>query len=66
MGDEHILNLQEILQPLERRVPRIVLQRVEEIFPALNESLVSVVCAEKSFIFISFTRLTWPKKHNIL
>jgi hypothetical protein len=30
--------------PLQQKVPKILLQRAEEIFPALKESLVSVVC----------------------
>jgi hypothetical protein len=40
--DEQVLNLQKIQQSLGARVPRIILQRCEEIFPSLKETLVSV------------------------
>jgi hypothetical protein len=42
MSDEHILSLKKVLHSLATRVPKIILQRVEEVYPALNESLVSV------------------------
>jgi hypothetical protein len=42
MCDEQVLNLKEILHSLATRVPKIILQRVEEIFPSLKESVVSV------------------------
>ena len=36
--------LQKILHSLATRVPKVVLHRAEEIFPALNTSLVSNLC----------------------
>ena len=36
--------LQEILESMSRRVPKIVLQRVEKSFPTLKKFLVSVLC----------------------
>jgi hypothetical protein len=44
MCDKQTLNFQNIQQSLATRVPKIILQRVEEIFPAVKESLVSVSC----------------------
>jgi hypothetical protein len=44
MCDERVEDLQRILQSLARRVPRIILQRAEEMFPALRESLATVLC----------------------
>jgi hypothetical protein len=45
MCDEQVSNLQMIQQSLAIEVPRIILQRVEEMFPSVNETLVSVyVC----------------------
>jgi hypothetical protein len=48
MCDEQVLNLQTILQSVGTRVPKIMVQRVEEIYPSLKESVVSGVflCAE--------------------
>jgi hypothetical protein len=43
MFGEQVSNLENILQSPSARVPKIMLQRVEEIFPSLRESLVSVV-----------------------
>jgi hypothetical protein len=47
MCEEQVVDLQSILQSLATRVPRIILQRAEEMFPAVRESMVSVlrVCA---------------------
>jgi hypothetical protein len=42
MCDKLSLNLQKALHSLETRVPKIILQRVEEIFPYLKETVVSV------------------------
>jgi hypothetical protein len=63
MCDERISRLQTNLQFLATRVPKIILQRVDEIWPALKESTVSVpcICAEK----IMFPAYTWSKKINI-
>jgi hypothetical protein len=44
MCEEQNTNLQMVLHSLARRVPKIILQRVEEIYPTLNERLVSVLC----------------------
>jgi hypothetical protein len=44
MCDEYISTLQKHLQSLATRVPKIILQRVDEIWPALKESTVSVLC----------------------
>jgi hypothetical protein len=43
MGDELGLNMLQILHGLARRVPKIIVQRVEEIFPSLNEGTVSIL-----------------------
>jgi hypothetical protein len=42
MSDECLLRLKK-MHSLATRVPKIILQRVEEEYPALKESLVSVV-----------------------
>ena len=42
MCDEDSSSLQNILQSLPRREPKIILQRAENIFAALKDSLVSV------------------------
>ena len=42
MCDEDSLSLRNVLQPVPRREPKIILQRAEYIFPALKNSLVSV------------------------
>jgi hypothetical protein len=45
-------SVKEILQSLGTRVPKIMLKRVEEIFPPLKEGLVSHLClyAEESVL----------------
>jgi hypothetical protein len=43
MGDEQASRLEGLLQSSATRVPIVLLQRVEEIIPAVRESLVSVV-----------------------
>ena len=43
MGDEQASRLEGLLQSSTPRVPIVLLQRVEEIIPAMRESLVSVV-----------------------
>jgi len=50
MCDEESSGLQNILQSHRRREPKIILERAEYIFPALENSLVSVfvfVCIEQ-------------------
>jgi hypothetical protein len=43
MDEEYLSRLLKIQHYLATRVPRIVLQRVDEIFPCLKESVVSVL-----------------------
>ena len=47
MFDEDSSSLQNILQSLPRREPKIILQRAEYIFPALKDILVSVFVFER-------------------
>ena len=44
-----VAHVREILQTLSQRVPKIILQRVEETFPDVKKYLVSVLyqCVEK-------------------
>jgi hypothetical protein len=42
--DKQVSGLQKILHSLAARVPRILLQRAEETFPAVRGSIVSVLC----------------------
>jgi hypothetical protein len=44
MCEERVAGLQSILRSLATRVPRIILHRAEELFPAMRESMVSVLC----------------------
>jgi hypothetical protein len=44
MSDEEVLKSHEVLRYHTTMMPKVVLQRAEEIFPALKESMVSVVC----------------------
>lgn len=44
MCDGEVLNLHKVLQPPTKKMPKIELQRTEEIFPTVKESMVSVVC----------------------
>jgi hypothetical protein len=46
MYEEQDLNLKKILHSLATRVPKIIIQRVEEIFPSLKENLASILCTE--------------------
>jgi hypothetical protein len=43
MCEERVPKLQGILRSLAPRVPRVRLQRVEELFPNLMETMVSVL-----------------------
>jgi hypothetical protein len=49
MGDEQASRLEKCLQPSTARVPIVLLQRVEEIIPAVRESLVSVMSRRESY-----------------
>jgi hypothetical protein len=44
MCDERVLDFQKIMQSLSTRVPKIIVQKAEEIFPSLKEGLVSILC----------------------
>jgi hypothetical protein len=58
--DEDSLSLQNILQSLPRREPKIILQRAEYVFPALKDSLVSVfvfVCTEQKAVNVYFQKI---------
>jgi len=52
MSDKRIESLQSSMKFLPTRVPKIVLQRVEEEFPTWREIIVSVtwLCADKRII----------------
>ena len=57
MSSEPGVSLRTILHSLETRVPKIVLQRVEELYPGVMESMVSVVCAENDLVILFFVYL---------
>jgi hypothetical protein len=44
MSDEDVSMLPKVLRSHKEKLPKILLQRAEKIFPSLNESTVSVVC----------------------
>jgi hypothetical protein len=44
MSDKYVLKSHEVLPFHKTEMPKLVLQRAEEIFPALKETMVSVVC----------------------
>ena len=44
MSDENSVNLQSSMQFLPTRLPIILLQRVEEEYPAYRENMVSAMC----------------------
>jgi hypothetical protein len=64
MSDGNIANLQKGMQFLPRRVPIVVLWRVEEEFPAWREMMVSAVCRQKSSVII-FQGFVWSKEQNV-
>jgi hypothetical protein len=68
MGSERVASLQKILQHLAERQPKIVLQRVEKIFPALEESLVSVLClyAQETVSLFCSIYLQTEEKGNVI
>jgi hypothetical protein len=49
MDDEQASRLHKRLQPSTSRAPIVLLQRVEEIIPAMRERLVSVVSRRESY-----------------
>jgi len=44
MTDKDVLKSHEVQWSHTTKMPEILLQRAQEIFPALKESMVSVVC----------------------
>jgi len=46
MSDKELLKSHNVPQPGTAKIPKIMLQRAEEIFPALKANRVSVVCME--------------------
>jgi len=44
MCDKEAGRLQENVQSHAKRMPKVVVQRAEEIFPALQKNMVSVLC----------------------
>jgi hypothetical protein len=64
--EEGVGRLQRILHSLETRVPRIVLQRVEEIFPAVKERIVSELCMCQLEDFVIICQFSWRNKLDIL
>jgi hypothetical protein len=48
MSDKPRVTIRTILHFFETRVPKIILQRVEEFCPDVLERMVSVVCTESS------------------
>ena len=62
MSDERIGNLQNNMQFLPRRLPKIVLRRVEEEFPIWREIVVSALClcADQIIIVSYFEDLYGP------
>jgi hypothetical protein len=42
MCDDQVSSLQKTLQSVAKKVPKIIIQRAEKIFPALKEIMVSV------------------------
>ena len=57
MSSEPGVSLRTILHSHETRVPKIVLQRVEELYPGVMESMVSVLRAENDLVILFFVYL---------
>jgi hypothetical protein len=53
MCDKEVGELQENLQPLAKGMPKVLVQRAEEIFPALKENMMSFVHARNCIILFS-------------
>ena len=62
MGDEQASRLEGLLQSSTTRVPIILLQRVEEILPAMRKSLVSVVSRRESYHVIVWIYMAEGRK----
>jgi len=52
MSDKHIVILQSSMQFLPTRLPIIILQRVEEQFPASRKIMLSAVCRQKNSVIL--------------
>jgi hypothetical protein len=44
VSDRKVLKLHDVPQSHTTKMPKVLLQRAEEIFPALKEDMISVVC----------------------
>jgi hypothetical protein len=44
MCDKQVVKLHENVQSLQTRMPTVLVQRAEELFPALKKNMVSVLC----------------------
>jgi hypothetical protein len=62
MCDERVLKAQKILQCPAARVPKIVLQKVEEMYPLLEEGTVSVLCLCVNNCIVFFPAFKGPGK----
>ena len=62
MSDEHIESLQSSMQFFPTRLPKVVLQRVEEEYPIWRDIMVSALClcADKRIISSYFEDLYEP------
>jgi hypothetical protein len=67
MCAERVASLKKILQNLAERQPKIVLHRIEKIFPALKVSFVSVLClnAQETVLLCSLCMQT-KEKGNVI
>jgi hypothetical protein len=68
LSDEHIVRLQSTMQFLPTRLPSIVLQRVEEQFPALREIMLRAMCrcADKRILSSYSGDLYGPRTKSFL
>jgi hypothetical protein len=69
MCDEDVSNVQKIMECLVTRVPKIIVQRVEEIFPSLTEEgPVSglCLCVKKGLYCLVNSRLIWLEQLYII
>jgi len=65
MSNESIENLQSNMQFPPTRLPKIVLQRVEEEFPIWREIVVSAMCLCADQRILLFWWFVWPKQQNV-
>jgi len=62
VGDEQASRLEGLLLLSTARVPIVLLQRVEEVIPAVRESLVSVVSRRESYHVIVWIYMAKGRK----